>query len=138
MESVRCFVLHISLFLLVAASANVNYVSGGMPPNVIVAKDGSGQYMTVTAGINSYPANYKGRYVIYVKAGIYNEYVTVDEKKPNIILYGDGPTNTIITGSKNSKQGLQMPDTATFSNYPSFIPLLSLMLIEKREKNINR
>jgi pectinesterase len=122
----------------VAASANVNYVSGGMPPNVIVAKDGSGQYTTVTAGINSYPENYKGRYVIYIKAGIYNEYVTVDKKKPNIILYGDGPTNTIITGSKNSKQGLQMPDTATFSNYPSFIPLLSLILIEKREKNINR
>ncbi|KAK2431039.1 pectinesterase [Trifolium repens] len=121
MESVRCFVLHISLFLLVAASANVNYVSGGMPPNVIVAKDGSGQYTTVTAGINSYPENYKGRYVIYIKAGIYNEYVTVDKKKPNIILYGDGPTNTIITGSKSCKQGLHMPDTATFTTFaPNF------------------
>ncbi|KAK2431047.1 pectinesterase [Trifolium repens] len=121
MESVRCFVLHISLFLLVAASANVNYVSGGMPPNVIVAKDGSGQYTTVTAGINSYPANHKGRYVIYVKAGIYSEYITVDDKKPNIILYGDGPTNTIITGSKNSTQGLHMPDTATFTTLaPNF------------------
>jgi pectinesterase len=123
----------------VAASANVtHYVSGGIQPNAIVAKDGSGQYMTVTAGINSYPENHEGRYIIYIKAGIYNEYVTVDEKKPNIILYGDGPTNTIITGSKSWKQGLQMPDTATFSNYPSFIPFLSLILIEKRVKNINR
>ncbi|MCI48941.1 putative pectinesterase/pectinesterase inhibitor 21-like, partial [Trifolium medium] len=85
-------------------------------------KDGSGQFKTVTDSINSYPTNYQGRYIIYVKAGIYKEYITVDERKPNILLYGDGPTNTIITGSKNRNQGLQMSQTATFSkltvNYP--------------------
>jgi pectinesterase len=84
-------------------------------PNAIVAKDGSGQYMTVTDDINSYPTNYKGRYVIYVKACMYIECVTIDERKHNVLLYVDRPTKTIITGSKNPKQGLSMPETATFS-----------------------
>lgn len=35
-------------------------------PNVIVAKDGSGQFTTITEAINSYPDNYQGRYNIYV------------------------------------------------------------------------
>jgi pectinesterase len=53
-------------------------------PNAIVAKDGSGQYMTVTDDINSYPTNCQGRYVIYVKAGMYIEYITIDERKHNV------------------------------------------------------
>ncbi|GAU25146.1 hypothetical protein TSUD_363160 [Trifolium subterraneum] len=75
-----------------------------MQPNATVAKDGSGQYTTVTDDINSYPTNYQGRYIIYVKAGIYQEYVTVDQSKHNILLYGDDPNKTIITGDKNQKQ----------------------------------
>jgi len=66
-------------------------------PNATVAKDGSGQFKTIQDSINSYPSNHRGKYIIYIKAGIYNEYITVDQNKNNIILYGDGPTQTIIT-----------------------------------------
>jgi pectin methylesterase-like acyl-CoA thioesterase len=110
MESLnaRFFVFQVIISIIaishIVASAN----DGGMQPNVIVAKDGSGQYTTVTDAINSYLTNYQGRYTIYVKSGIYNEYITVDEGKQNILLYGDGP----------------------------IVPLLSLISIEKIDKNI--
>ncbi|XP_004503204.1 pectinesterase-like [Cicer arietinum] len=86
-------------------------------PNTIVAKDGSGQYKTITAAINSYPENHQGRYVIYVKMGVYHEYITIDPKKIKILLYGDGPTNTIITGNKSVQNGLKTDETATFSTF---------------------
>lgn len=110
--------------------------NGIVQPNAIVAMDGSGQYKTITDGINSYPNNHQGRYIIHVKAGIYKEYVTVDQSKKNILLYGDGPNRTIITGNKSFTEGIQMPLTATFCKLTinlSFNLLLSLKLIEKRE-----
>ncbi|KAK7269557.1 hypothetical protein RIF29_22288 [Crotalaria pallida] len=84
-------------------------------PHAVVAKDGSGKFKTILDAINAYPKNQKGRYVIHVKAGIYDEYITVDKKKTNILLFGDGPTKTIITGSKNFKDGVKTLRTATFS-----------------------
>lgn len=42
-----------------------------------MAKDGSGQYKMVTTTINSYIENHQGRYVIYVKMGVYHEYITI-------------------------------------------------------------
>ncbi|XP_061373629.1 pectinesterase-like [Gastrolobium bilobum] len=88
---------------------------GSVAPNAVVAKDGSGQYKTVLDAINAYPKTQKGRYVIYVKAGVYDEYISVDKKKPNILIYGDGPTKTIITGSKNFVDGWKTMRSATFS-----------------------
>ncbi|KAL2346455.1 hypothetical protein Fmac_000455 [Flemingia macrophylla] len=84
-------------------------------PNAVVAKDGSGQYKTILDAINAYPKNHQGRYVIYVKAGVYDEYIMVDKKKPNMLIYGDGPTKTIVTGSKNIKDGFKTMRSATFS-----------------------
>ncbi|KAI5602923.1 hypothetical protein POPTR_001G209000v4 [Populus trichocarpa] len=95
---------------LLAAQGN-----GKVKPNAVVAQDGSGQFKTISAAIAAYPNNLKGRYIIYVKAGIYREYVTVDKKKPNVFIYGDGPRKTIVTGSKSfAKDGLGTWKTATF------------------------
>ncbi|KAL2326709.1 hypothetical protein Fmac_025767 [Flemingia macrophylla] len=92
------------------------------PPNAVVAKDGSGQFKTVKQAIDSYPKDNKGRFVIYVKAGTYDEYITVPKKSENILLYGDGPTKTIITGNKNFVDGVKTMQTATFANTaPGFI-----------------
>ncbi|RYQ89498.1 hypothetical protein Ahy_B09g096105 [Arachis hypogaea] len=85
-------------------------------PNVVVAKDGSGQFKTVLEAINSYPKNFTGRYIIYVKAGVYDEYITVDKKFKNLFIYGDGNTKTIITGRKNFHEGTKTMRTATFSS----------------------
>ncbi|KAL9388049.1 hypothetical protein Peur_021173 [Populus x canadensis] len=89
--------------------------NGKVKPNAVVAQDGSGQFKTISAAIAAYPNKLKGRYIIYVKAGTYREYVTIDKKKPNVFIYGDGPRKTIVTGSKSfAKDGLGTWKTATF------------------------
>lgn len=85
-------------------------------PNVVVAKDGSGQFKTITDAVNAMPKTYVGRYVIYVKAGIYNEQVFLDKSKVNVFMYGDGPRATIVSGSKNFIDGVQTFKTATFGH----------------------
>ncbi|KAJ1412517.1 Pectinesterase, catalytic [Sesbania bispinosa] len=85
-------------------------------PNVVVAKDGSGQFKTIADAIKSYPSGNKGRYVIYVKAGVYDEYITVPKEAVNILMFGDGPTKTIVTGRKSFAGGVKTMQTATFAN----------------------
>ncbi|XP_054803640.1 pectinesterase 2-like [Prosopis cineraria] len=79
--------------------------------NVIVAKDGSGHFTTVSAAIGAAPKSNSGRYVIYVKAGIYNEQVEI--KLKNIMLVGDGIGKTIITGSNSVGGGTTTFRSAT-------------------------
>ncbi|KAJ0987458.1 hypothetical protein J5N97_005814 [Dioscorea zingiberensis] len=83
-------------------------------PNVTVAKDGSGDFTTITDALNAMPKKYQGRYVIYVKAGEYEETVNVTKKMVNVTMYGDGSKKTIITGSKNFIDGTRTFQTATF------------------------
>ncbi|PKA66615.1 putative pectinesterase/pectinesterase inhibitor 58 [Apostasia shenzhenica] len=91
-------------------------------PNAVVAKDGSGQFKTITAALNAMPKTYSGRYVIYVKTGVYNEKVTVEKDKTNLFIYGDGPRKTIVTGRLNFAEGVGTFKTATFSVLaPGFI-----------------
>ncbi|KAL5727454.1 pectinesterase [Ranunculus cassubicifolius] len=83
-------------------------------PHVVVSKDGSGQFTTIQEAINSYPAKHKGRYVIYVKEGVYEGNVTMSHK--NVYMYGDGPTKTIVTDKLNYKlMHIQTSQTATFA-----------------------
>ncbi|KAI4354839.1 hypothetical protein L6164_003671 [Bauhinia variegata] len=79
--------------------------------NVVVAKDGSGKYTTLNAAISAAPKSSGGRYVIYVKAGVYNEQVEIKAK--NIMLVGDGIGKTIITGSKSVGGGTTTFRSAT-------------------------
>ncbi|EEF46195.1 putative pectinesterase/pectinesterase inhibitor 45 [Ricinus communis] len=84
-------------------------------PNVTVAKDGSGQFKTISDALAAMPEKYQGRYVIYVKAGIYDETVTVTKNMVNVTIYGDGSQKSIVTGSKNFADGVQTFRTATFA-----------------------
>ncbi|KAK4492980.1 hypothetical protein RD792_000307 [Penstemon davidsonii] len=84
-------------------------------PNVIVAKDGTGNFTTVTEALNAMPLERTGRYVIYVKEGIYEENVIVTKKMVNVTIYGDGSQKSIITGNKNYVDGVPTFQTATFA-----------------------
>ncbi|KAH7852819.1 hypothetical protein Vadar_029573 [Vaccinium darrowii] len=86
-----------------------------LTPNVIVAKDGSGKFTSISAALAAMPPAYQGRYVIYVKQGIYEEYVTVTQKMVNVTMYGDGSQKTIVTGNKNFVDGTPTFRTATFA-----------------------
>ncbi|SHM52466.1 pectate lyase [Gracilibacillus kekensis] len=65
--------------------------------NIIVAKDGSGDYETVQAAINAVPDNNKHPVTILIKEGTYKEVVTVPANKPFITLIGEDETTTVIT-----------------------------------------
>ncbi|KAK3007050.1 hypothetical protein RJ639_017069 [Escallonia herrerae] len=84
-------------------------------PNTTVAKDGSGNFTTISAALAALPQKYQGRYVIYVKEGIYEENVVVTKKMVNVTIYGDGSQKTIVTGSKNYVDGVPTFQTATFA-----------------------
>jgi pectinesterase len=91
--------------------------AGGAPrakPNAVVAKDGSGNFKSIQAAINAVPKDFRGRYVIYVKAGVYDEIVLIPKDKTNIYMYGDGPKRSRVTGHKSNADGLTTQDTATF------------------------
>ncbi|CAO2826690.1 unnamed protein product [Amaranthus hypochondriacus] len=85
----------------------------GMKPNAVVALDNSGQFKSIAAAVNAHPGKgLVGRYVIYVKAGIYKEEVIIGKQHNNIFMYGDGPTKTIVTGDKSFLKGVQTSKTA--------------------------
>ncbi|KAF7061618.1 hypothetical protein CFC21_068299 [Triticum aestivum] len=89
--------------------------NGVLTPNVTVAKDGSGAFTNISAALDALPKNYSGRYVIYIKEGVYDESVNVTNGMSNITMYGDGPKKSIITGSKSVGDGVRMWRTATLA-----------------------
>ncbi|KDP43631.1 hypothetical protein JCGZ_16918 [Jatropha curcas] len=86
-----------------------------LKPNVTVAADGSGDVKTVTEGIAKIPPKNVDPFYIYVKAGTYKEYPTVEKKMNNVFMYGDGPLKTIITGDHSNKTGYKTMRSATFA-----------------------
>jgi len=65
--------------------------------DIIVAKDGSGDYTSIQAAINAVPVNSATRTLIYVKKGIYSEKISILSGKNKISLIGENADNTIIT-----------------------------------------
>ncbi|CAN6563583.1 unnamed protein product [Malus baccata var. baccata] len=78
--------------------------------NAVVAKDGSGDYKTVSEAIGAASG---GRFVIHVKAGVYEEKIRTN--KDGITLIGEGKDSTIITGDDSVANGATMPGSATFT-----------------------
>jgi pectin methylesterase-like acyl-CoA thioesterase len=65
--------------------------------DIIVAKDGSGNYTTVQAAVNAAPSNSSARTKIYIKNGTYYEVITVPSNKTNLTFIGQSSTGTILT-----------------------------------------
>ncbi|MQL83285.1 hypothetical protein Taro_015771 [Colocasia esculenta] len=85
--------------------------------DLVVAKDGSGDYRTITKALTASKKMRRGstnRFVIYVKTGIYKETVNITKPMKNLMLVGDGMNNTIVTGSKSVDKVTSTFWTATF------------------------
>eukprot|EP00249_Psilotum_nudum_P025412 c29838_g1_i1 orf=314-2128(+) len=74
--------------------------------DAVVAKDGSALFSEIQDAIENIPDGYVGRYVIYIKKGIYDEIVTIGKTHQNITFLGDGVGKTIITGNRSVASGL--------------------------------
>ncbi|MED6115964.1 hypothetical protein PIB30_095734 [Stylosanthes scabra] len=70
--------------------------------SVIVAKDGSGDYTSVSEAMKNAPRLSESVYTIHVREGTYEEYVIIHHDKTNIKLVGDGPRHTKIVGYQGS------------------------------------
>ncbi|PIM98106.1 Pectinesterase [Handroanthus impetiginosus] len=78
--------------------------------NAVVAKDGSGNFQTVSEAIEAATGS---RFVIYVKSGVYNE--KINTNKDGITLIGDGKYSTIITAGGSVGKGSSLRGSATFT-----------------------
>lgn len=65
--------------------------------DIIVAKDGTGNYTTVQAAVNAAPSNSSTRTNIYIKNGTYYEVITIPSNKTNLTFIGQSATGTILT-----------------------------------------
>ncbi|CAK9161074.1 unnamed protein product [Ilex paraguariensis] len=82
--------------------------------NLVVAQDGSGNHRTVKAALDAAAKRSgSGRFVIRVKSGVYRENLEIGNNMKNIMLVGDGLTNTIITGSRSVGGGSTTFNSAT-------------------------
>ncbi|XP_072977167.1 pectinesterase-like [Typha angustifolia] len=91
--------------------------SSSVKANIVVAKDGSGDYTTISAAVAA-SAKLRGgssRFVIHVKAGVYNENVEITKSMKNLMMVGDGIDATVVTGSKNVQDGSTTFRSATFA-----------------------
>jgi pectinesterase len=80
------------LFLLLSGSVCA------MKYDVVVAKDGSGNFTSVQAAISSIrDFRPEGRTVIFIKKGVYKEKVVLPTSKTEITLIGEDRDSTVIT-----------------------------------------
>ncbi|CAN6468665.1 unnamed protein product [Victoria cruziana] len=85
---------------------------------VHVAKDGSGNFTAIGDAVAAAPNNSDasgGYFVIYVAAGVYQEYVSIDKNKRNIMMVGDGINRTILTGNRSVGDGWTTFSSATLA-----------------------
>src|SRR5829696_7416830 len=98
MTTVRAFAV-MTLLVLACDSARA-------AESITVAADGSGQFKTVQAAIDSIPANNTAPTTLHIKPGTYKERIRVPRDKPFITLHGDDAKTTILTYDLHAKSVL--------------------------------
>jgi len=93
-------------------------------PDAVVAKDGSGQYTTIGDALKLVKKKSLKRFVVYVKKGVYVENIDLDKNTWNVMIYGDGMTETIVSGGRNFMDGTPTFETATFGKCLQFYSLV--------------
>ncbi|KAI3443500.1 hypothetical protein Pfo_000165 [Paulownia fortunei] len=96
-------------------------------PNLTVAKDGSGDYRTITRAVHAMPKRSNDRFFIYVKEGEYEENIVVGSDYWNLMIYGDGMNKTIVSSSLNYADGVATYNSGTFSMFS--VPILIVFLV---------
>jgi pectinesterase len=79
-----------------------------------VSKDSSGQFRTINEALQAAVVPPVGRFIIFLKEGIYEETVQIERK--HVIIIGEGAGRSVVTGGKSvALHNLSMPETATMS-----------------------
>ncbi|KAK8499477.1 hypothetical protein V6N12_011562 [Hibiscus sabdariffa] len=92
---------------------------------VTVFQDGSGNFTTINDAISAAPNNtngLNGYFLIYITAGVYQEYISIAKNKRYLMMIGDGINQTIITGNRSVVDGWTTFNSATFAVVaPNFV-----------------
>ncbi|CAH8389478.1 unnamed protein product [Eruca vesicaria subsp. sativa] len=83
--------------------------------DIVVAKDGTGKYRTISRALKDVPEKSDKRTVIYVKKGVYFENVRVEKTMWNVVVVGDGGSKSIVSGKLNVIDGTPTFQSATFA-----------------------
>ncbi|GMI73740.1 hypothetical protein like AT4G02320 [Hibiscus trionum] len=81
--------------------------------DLVVAKDGTGNFTNITDAVAAAPNNSDTRFVIYIKGGAYLENVEVERKKTMLMFVGDGIGKTVVKASRNVVDGFTTFRSAT-------------------------
>ncbi|XP_031497630.1 pectinesterase-like [Nymphaea colorata] len=81
--------------------------------DLVVAKDGSGNFTTISDAVAAAPNKSDTRFIIYIKAGGYFENVDVPSSKTNLMFVGDGMWKTVVKASRNVIDGWTTYRSAT-------------------------
>lgn len=106
-----------------------------LTPDVVVAKDGSGNFETIKEALKVVPRMSQKRFVIYVKRGVYNENIEIESSMKNVMLYGDGMRLTIISGNRSVGGGSTTFDSATVGKKFVLFKKNTTYPVIKRENN---
>ncbi|KAL7198988.1 hypothetical protein ACSBR2_021304 [Camellia fascicularis] len=85
---------------------------------VVVSQDGSFNFTTITDAVNAAPRSSDGSngyFLIYVTAGVYQEYVSIGKNQTYLMMIGDGINQTVITGNRSFVDGWTTFNSSTFS-----------------------
>ncbi|WP_018620601.1 pectinesterase family protein [Spirosoma luteum] len=88
--------------------AGLSTVAVAQRQQITVAQDGSGDFTTVQAALNTVPANNSSRVVIRIKKGIYKEKLKLDSTQHFVTLIGEDKAATVLTYDDYS--GKVLPD----------------------------
>ncbi|CAN4093041.1 unnamed protein product [Withania somnifera] len=83
--------------------------------DLIVAKDGTGNFSTINEALSAAPNASRTRFVIYIKEGAYYEYIELVKKKSMIMFLGDGIGKTLIKGNRSVVDGWTTFRSATLA-----------------------
>ncbi len=86
------------LILIISLLAICTSIKANRHYDIVVAKDGTGDYASLTEAINNLPMYQFQRCVIFVKKGIYEEKIRIEQN--NITLLGETRDSTIIRYSQ--------------------------------------
>ncbi|KAL6660506.1 hypothetical protein ACP70R_001541 [Stipagrostis hirtigluma subsp. patula] len=93
--------------------------ASGVTLDAVVAQDGSGTHRSIGEALAAVTAanggrrGGGGRKVIYVKAGRYEESLSISSQQKNVMLMGDGKGRTVIVDHKSAADGYTTYASAT-------------------------
>jgi pectinesterase len=126
MEAVKRFVAVLLVLFLasgILSSVAVPQARRAAAGTITVAADGSGDFKTVQAAIDSVPANNKLPVMIRIKPGTYKGRVRVSKDKPFVSLLGDDAKTTVLTYDLHARSVLpgESKQVGTSGSYSTLI-----------------